>query len=113
MEIEEALSLIETKYEFKFKDKQSSAIESIVSGKDTFVVLPTGYGKSKIYMHLPEIFELVKNRKGTVLVISPLQSLMLDQITKLHEMGISATVVGENRIIFYILLFLAGRTSKS
>jgi superfamily II DNA helicase RecQ len=57
MEVDAALSSIETKYSFKFKEKQIQAIKSIVSGKDTFVVLPTGYGKTKIYAHLPEIYE--------------------------------------------------------
>jgi bloom syndrome protein len=52
------------------------AIKSIVSGKDTFVVLPTGYGKTKIYAHLPEIYEHLDNF-GTVLVISPLVNLIL------------------------------------
>jgi superfamily II DNA helicase RecQ len=56
MEINTSLSSIEAKYGFHFKEKQLSAIKSIVEGNDTFVVLPTGYGKSKIYMHLPEIF---------------------------------------------------------
>ena len=82
MEINTSLSSIEAKYGFHFKEKQLSAIKSIVEGNDTFVVLPTGYGKSKIYMHLPEIFEFVEKQKGTVLVISPLQSLMLDQTSK-------------------------------
>jgi superfamily II DNA helicase RecQ len=48
MEINTALSSIEAKYGFHFKEKQLSAIKSIVEGNDTFVVLPTGYGKSKI-----------------------------------------------------------------
>jgi superfamily II DNA helicase RecQ len=47
MEVDAALSSIETKYLFKFKEKQIQAIKSIVSGKDTFVVLPTDYGKTK------------------------------------------------------------------
>jgi superfamily II DNA helicase RecQ len=88
MEINTALSSIEAKYGFHFKEKQLSAIKSIVEGNDTFVVLPTGYGKSKIYMHFPEIFELVKKQKGTVLVISPLQPLMLDQLSKHNERDI-------------------------
>ena len=78
IEINTALSSIEAKYGFHFKEKQLSAIKSIVEGNDTFVVLPTGYGKSK----------LVKKQKGTVLVISPLQSLMLDQISKHNERDI-------------------------
>ena len=94
MEVDAALSSIETKYSFKFKEKQIQAIKSIVSGKDTFVVLPTGYGKTKIYAHLPEIYKHLDNF-GTVLVISPLKSLMMDQVTKLTSIGINATLVGE------------------
>jgi superfamily II DNA helicase RecQ len=60
--------------------------------------LPTGYGKSKMYVHLPEIYELVNNVQGTVLVISPLQSLMTDQVTKLDKLKISSTVVGESQL---------------
>ena len=40
---------IESRYGFVFKSKQVESIKSIVSGNDTFIVLPTGYGKSKIY----------------------------------------------------------------
>jgi superfamily II DNA helicase RecQ len=54
----------------------------------------TGYGKTKIYAHLPEIYEHLDNF-GTVLVISPLKSLMMDQVTKLTSIGINATLVGE------------------
>ena len=73
MEIDAALREIESKYDFTFKEKQLTAIKSIIDNKDTFIVLPTGYGKSKIYVHLPEIYELVNNVQGIVLVISPLQ----------------------------------------
>jgi superfamily II DNA helicase RecQ len=73
MEIDTALSEIESKYDFTFKEKQLTAIESIIDNKDTCIVLPTGYGKSKMYVLLPEIYELVNNVQGTVLVISPLQ----------------------------------------
>jgi superfamily II DNA helicase RecQ len=60
--------------------------------------LPTGYGKSKMYVHLPEIYELVNNVQGIVLVISPLQSLMTDQVIKLDKLKISSTVVGESQL---------------
>jgi len=86
---------LEDKYSFKFKEKQKVAVESILDGKDTFIVLPTGYGKSKIYWHLPEMYELTKCVNGTVLVISPIQALMLDQVVNLERLGIRSTLVGE------------------
>lgn len=42
------------------KPKQREAIESFLSGKDTMVVLPTGYGKSIIYAALPWIFDKLR-----------------------------------------------------
>lgn len=42
------------------KDKQREAIVSFVSGKDTFVILPTGYGKSLCFSCLPYIFDCLR-----------------------------------------------------
>ena len=42
------------------KPKQRDAIESYISGNDTFVVLPTGYGKSVVYAALPIIFDKLR-----------------------------------------------------
>ena len=56
-----------------FKEKQEEAIRSILSGKDTFVSLPTGYGKSLIYAALPLIFDRVLDIRGSIVVcVSPL-----------------------------------------
>ena len=55
-----------------------AAIKSIVNRVDTFVVLSTGYGNTKIYSYLPEIYNLVDKVIGTILVILPLKSLMSD-----------------------------------
>ena len=41
------------------KPKQLEAVESFVSGKDTFVALPTGYGKSIIFAMLPLLFDFL------------------------------------------------------
>ena len=46
----------------QFKQKQVEAIESFLSGKDTFVSLPTGYGKSVIYAALPLAFDTLKGK---------------------------------------------------
>ena len=43
----------------RLKPKQMEAIESFVSGKDTFVALPTGYGKSIIFAMLPLLFDFL------------------------------------------------------
>ncbi|CAC5367376.1 GUCY1B [Mytilus coruscus] len=77
------------------REKQLDSVKSILENKDCFIVLPTGYGKSRIYFHLPELFEMTTTKKSSILVISPLQALMLDQMKKLQDMGITATVVGE------------------
>jgi len=50
------------------KPKQREAIQSYISGNDTFVVLPTGYGKSVIYVALPVIFDKLRG-KNTLKVL--------------------------------------------
>ena len=58
--IEEALSEAVRKLSFhEFKPKQKEAVLSFVSGRDTFVALPTGYGKSAIYAVLPFVFDYI------------------------------------------------------
>ena len=41
------------------KPKQSEALSSFISGKDTFVALPTGYGKSIIFAIMPLLFDII------------------------------------------------------
>ncbi len=65
----------------KFKGLQKSAIESLIGGKNTFVVMPTGGGKSLIYQ-LPALI-----LDGTAIVVSPLIALMKNQVDSLR--GIS------------------------
>ena len=63
---------------------QGEVIESVLRGKDTLAVMPTGAGKSLCYqlpaLHLP----------GTTLVVSPLIALMKDQVDKLDQAGVPA-----------------------
>jgi ATP-dependent DNA helicase RecQ len=70
-----------------FRPGQESAVESVLAGKDTLVVLPTGGGKSLCYqvpaLMLPKL----------TVVISPLISLMKDQVDALGRRGLPATFV--------------------
>src|SRR3954466_13662167 len=70
-----------------FRPGQEAAVESVLAGKDTLVVLPTGGGKSLCYqvpaLMLPKL----------TVVISPLISLMKDQVDALEARGLPATFV--------------------
>ena len=71
----------------EFRPGQEAVIDSIVAGRDTIAVMPTGAGKSLCYqlpaLHLP----------GITLVVSPLIALMKDQTDKLQALGVRARQV--------------------
>ncbi len=69
---------------------QQDVIDSVLDGKDTLAIMPTGSGKSLCYQ-LP-----AKILPGTTIVVSPLISLMKDQLEKLHELGIHAAQVNSS-----------------
>jgi len=70
-----------------FRPNQEDIVNDILKGQDVFALLPTGGGKSLCYQ-LPG---LVKD--GLTIVISPLISLMQDQVKQLNEKGIKATCI--------------------
>ena len=80
------------------KPRQKEALQSIVfKGQDCLIALPTGYGKSLIYQMLPSLFDKITARnlsskdKSIVLVVSPLNALIDDQINKLKSAGVNCT----------------------
>ena len=68
-----------------FRRGQQQIVDSIVSGRDACVVMPTGGGKSLCYQ-LPALLD----EKRTAVVVSPLIALMQDQVAQLDQMGIPA-----------------------
>lgn len=71
----------------KFRPLQHEIINSVLSGKNTFVLLPTGGGKSLCYQ-VPSLC-----KEGITLVVSPLIALMKDQVQNLSQKGIKSLAV--------------------
>src|SRR5215218_7331084 len=86
--LDEARAVLRARFGFQqFRPGQERAVSAVLEGKDTLVVLPTGGGKSVCYqvpaMVLP----------GLTVVLSPLISLMKDQVDALTARGVPATFV--------------------
>ena len=64
-----------------FKGNQEAIIKSVLAGHDTFVIMPTGGGKSMCYQ-LPALMN-----KGTAIIISPLIALMKNQVDSIRNFG--------------------------
>lgn len=83
-----------------FRGLQLPIIESVLAGKDTLALLPTGGGKS-ICFQVP-----VMVQQGMALVISPLIALMTDQVNRLKTLGIHATTIESGLSYYEIQLLL-------
>ena len=79
------------------KVKQYQVLDSILKGRDTIAILPTGYGKSIIFYLLPFICDYINSAKPNngyaVLIITPLNSLINDQRYILKKRGVKTSAL--------------------
>ena len=96
-EIDTALDQAVTKMGYlDLRREQELAVKKFAMGNDVFVSLPTGSGKSVCYGILPIVFDLLRGKPGSVVVVvSPLISLMKDQVVSMKKRGINAVYYGE------------------
>ena len=92
-----------------FRSPQDEVVARVLEGRDVLVVMPTGGGKSLCYQ-LPALM-----REGVTVVVSPLISLMKDQVDALTQMGVSAAAynssVGEKESKSILARLHAGELS--
>ena len=77
-------------------EEQLQCIKAFYSGKDVYLSTMTGYGKSFVYQSLPLLHDLlIEQAVGTsiAIVICPLVSLMIDQVSYIQSLGLSAAAI--------------------
>jgi len=94
---EKAFFEVKNQFELsEIKIEQHQAVRSFFERGNVFVNLPTGYGKSLAFQCLPIVADVLFERpRGTsvLMVISPLKSLMKDQVVSLGNLGIPAVAI--------------------
>ena len=86
--IDDARAMLRAKFGYPdFRPPQIRAVQAVLAGRDSLIVLPTGGGKSLCFQ-VPALL-----RDGLTLVVSPLISLMKDQVDALERRGLPATFI--------------------
>lgn len=86
------LQALQTRFQLAdFRPRQRAIVEDVLAGLDTVCVMPTGAGKSLCFQ-LPAVM-----RGGLTIVISPLISLMADQVRQLKQLGIPALILNSTQ----------------
>ena len=77
------------------KLEQKLCLETVAQKRDVFGILLTGFGKSLIFQLLPRLLKNIWNlERACVLVVTPLVSIMKDQVEELKYLGLRAFAIG-------------------
>ncbi|XP_028400220.1 uncharacterized protein LOC114523482 [Dendronephthya gigantea] len=91
-----------SKRELVLKREQEIAVKDLLLGKHVLAVLPTGYGKSLIFtlflLAQENMAKINKTERSSVLVISPLRSIIEDQIAEMLSMDFSAVELSDKNV---------------
>ena len=91
-----ALSILKRYFGYDaFRSGQETLINDILAGKDVLGVMPTGAGKS-VCFQIPALM-----MKGVTLIVSPLISLMKDQVNALIQSGVAAAYINTSLTRYY------------
>ena len=89
--MEKALEILKKYYGYNsFRGKQEEIISEILKGNDVLTIMPTGGGKSICYQVPAMLLD------GITLVISPLISLMKDQVDSINNIGIQSAYINSS-----------------
>ncbi|XP_078662113.1 ATP-dependent DNA helicase RecQ-like [Branchiostoma floridae x Branchiostoma belcheri] len=78
------------------KNEQSEALKFFLGGKDVLALLPTGFGKSLIYQLAPLVSRKLGRQNPILIVVSPLNALIEDQIREAARIGVTAAQLGDD-----------------
>ena len=94
LDLEERVQAAVSRLGCSLKPLQAEAVMKFITGTDVLVSLPTGYGKSLCFQCLPYVFNelrgTVSEKSSIIIVVSPLISIMKNQVSSLQEKGMSA-----------------------
>ena len=93
-----SLNILRENREIILKEEQEKAVLELISGNDVLAILPTGFGKSMIYTIFALASEDFQSSKSCVLVISPLKSLIDDQIAEMESLSCTALELTSDNI---------------
>ena len=81
------------------KPEQLKVVLHFLKGKDCFVILPTGYGKSLCFALLPLVFNTLRSTSSSIVIfVTPLISIMQSMVEEYQSRGLKAGCVSRNAI---------------